>query len=196
MEYPMMEPPFPVQDFKEMTKKEAQQNFDWFISQIPNRINLLKTMVEYTKYKSSERLDLSEESLIDIWSWFIPHVKTVQRSSEEMKNLLKGVPDGLHSSIIENQSYTLSKETKILVVDVAIYFAEVFTHSCPTIKWGFITKPKSFLHVNKPVLLGFKYDELDPVQIVYNLTSRVSDGNKEIKQLQRLFHIWKEKIKE
>ncbi len=196
MEYSMMEPPFPVRDFKEMTKKEAQQNFDWFVLQIPHRLNLLKTLVEHTEFKSCERLDLSEKSLIDIWSWFIPHVKTVQRSPEEMKNLLESIPDGLHSSIIQDQSFTLSKETKILVVDLAIYFAEVFTRNYPSISWGFLTKPKSLVYVNKPVLLGFKHNELDPVQIVRVLASKVSKGNKEINELLKLFHVWKEKIKD
>ena len=37
-----MSPPFEVKEFKDMSKKEAQQHFDWFINEIPNRIKQLK----------------------------------------------------------------------------------------------------------------------------------------------------------
>lgn len=36
-----MEPHFIMKSFQEMNKKEAQQHFDWYISEISNRINQL-----------------------------------------------------------------------------------------------------------------------------------------------------------
>ena len=48
MEYPLMEPPFKVKSFDEMNKKEATQHFNWYIGEIPNRIQLLRNAFEYT----------------------------------------------------------------------------------------------------------------------------------------------------
>jgi hypothetical protein len=36
-----MQPPFEVIPFSEMTKKQAQEHFDWFVNEIPLRIQLL-----------------------------------------------------------------------------------------------------------------------------------------------------------
>lgn len=38
MNYTFMQPPFDIKLFKEMTEKDAQKHFEWYIDEIPNRI--------------------------------------------------------------------------------------------------------------------------------------------------------------
>ena len=42
MEYPLMSPSLELKPFEKMTKKEAENHFNWYLSEIPNRIALLR----------------------------------------------------------------------------------------------------------------------------------------------------------
>ena len=46
MKYEMMIPPFKHGEFIDMRKKEVQQYFDWYISQVNYRINVLNEQIE------------------------------------------------------------------------------------------------------------------------------------------------------
>lgn len=45
-----MHPPFEIKSFEEMKKKEAQQHFEWYISEIPSRIQLKMGTVRSSPY--------------------------------------------------------------------------------------------------------------------------------------------------
>lgn len=76
--------------------------------------------------------------------------------------------------------------------EAAIYFAEVFRRNNEDwVSWGFVTKPKSYISVNRPVLTGFKVDYLDPTLLLQNCTLKAMD-QKEKNMLYDLYHIWLE----
>lgn len=92
MNYLMMVPPFEMKPFEEMNKEEAKQHFNWFISEIPNRINYLKSFYEYTGGGKQEQLDFSVESLRLLWSWFLPFIKTEKLTEEKIKKKTDQLP--------------------------------------------------------------------------------------------------------
>ena len=52
-------------------------------------------------------------------------------------------------------------------MDVAIYFAEYIVKHNPSIYWGYFTKPKSYMYVNRPILLGVKCKvDMEPMSII------------------------------
>ena len=61
----MMIPPFKHGEFIDMRKKEVQQYFDWYISQVNYRINVLNEQIE--KEGLEIVLDYSADSLIPLW---------------------------------------------------------------------------------------------------------------------------------
>ena len=67
--YKVLEPPFKCENFENMKPKQAKEYFEWFQSQIPERINILSEAIH--EYDKNIVLDYSEESLIKVWSWFV-----------------------------------------------------------------------------------------------------------------------------
>lgn len=188
MNYPMMEPPFEVKPFEEMNKKEAQQHFDWYVSQIPERLGLLRKAFETTGGGTVHELDLSADSLKVLWRWFQGHVNYVEKSKAQIEDELANMPDWLRASG-GHATKEPSRGTLILAMDVAIYFGEVFATRFDTISWGFVTKPKSLAHVNRPVLVGFRNTQLDPRTVILNSLKKTNPD-----ALYELFLIWREGI--
>jgi hypothetical protein len=194
VEYPLMVPPFVIKNFEKMSVREAQTHFDWYVSEIPERIELIRKAYKETDDGEIEELDFTPESLVNVWAWFIPRIITVPKSEEEIAEELRNSPDWLKDTIMKNNK-KLSTGTLSLGMDIAIYFGEIFIKNFEGLTWGFVTKPKSLAYVNRPVILGFRTGvELDPRDLVYNLTLDVVDGNKNKNELYDLFEIWKEDI--
>lgn len=153
MTYPWMAPPFEMKPFEEMNKKEAKQHFEWYISQIPERIEVLK---ELTEHKIS--LDYSKESLIPLFAWYLSQITIYKLSDKEIDAELEDLrqyPDFVYEdekeSLLANP-VELKKEDYALAMDIAIYYAETIIKNYPQVKWTFFTKPKSYAYLNEPIL--------------------------------------------
>ncbi|MGE7667141.1 hypothetical protein ACQKMN_15650 [Ureibacillus composti] len=195
MEYPLMDPPFEIKSFEKMTKKEAQIHFDWYVREVPKRVELIKKAYLETSGGKLEDLDLSSNSLVHIWKWFIPRIVTITKSDEEIEDELKNAPEWLKEKVIENKK-KLTVGSLSLAMDLAIYFAEVFIHNFDKLYWGFVTKPKSLIYVYSPVIMGFSTGiELDPRNIVYNLTLKIiNDKRANEEDLFNIFKAWENDI--
>lgn len=190
MEYPLMEPPFHFKSFESLSKKEAMDYFRWFLGEIPNRIRILSEYFEETSGLPKELLDYTPESLNVIWNWFSPKIKIVPRTKEEIEEEKALVPPG--SDI---KTYKPSNETLAIAFDIGIYFAETFVRNNKNIEWAVVTKPKSLFEVNRPVLKGFKYNQLlEPRHILYILTLKEIDGKNGENPLYNLYKIWEKDI--
>lgn len=187
MEYRLMEPPFEIKAFKDMNKKEAMKHFEWYVNEAPKRIELLREAILYTDFIEKDKLDFSEESLKLLWKWFIPRVKLVSKTTEEIGSELDKYPDWMKEYVSKEK---LSMESLTLTMDIAIYFAEVFIRNFDEVKWGVITKPKSLVYVNRPVLIGFRNSELDTRRIIFNLANKVSKGNHDENALYNIYKVW------
>jgi len=192
MEYLLMQPPFEMKPFKDMTKKEAQSHFDWYIREIPNRIAMLKNAYSITSKIDKEDIDYSSESLIKLWQWYINNVD-VEEKSEEDKNLER---ERYHESIPKNLcNKKISIGWMSIAMDIAIYFSECFIKEHDTIRWSFVSKPKSLAYINKPILVGFKNGlDLDSTNIVRVLTSKIIDGEKDSNALFMIYKKWSENV--
>jgi hypothetical protein len=192
MDYKMMVPPNEIINFSELRKKQVDEHFNWYVSQIPFRIRQLENYVNSELGENLE-FDFSKKSLIYIWQWFEKYIKTEKKTENEMNEELIKYPQWLHSTILE-EDYKFTLDSIILDMDLAIYFAETIINNNPTIKWGYITKPKNRMSVNKPVLLGFKGgQDLDPRNIILNCMYSTIE-NKDSQMLFNLYNIWIDKI--
>lgn len=185
-----MQPPFEFVPFTEMTPKQAQEHFDWFINEIPSRIEMLIGAIKDTGTNSNE-IDFTVESLKPLWVWFKERITTVPRSSEEIDRIKNSVPEWIRDDV---QDWDLSKETLTLAIDIAIYLSEVFIRNNPSLHWGLLKKPKSDISFNRPVVFGFRNSELEPTRVIVNLCSSYVEG-KPNKDLLSLFEVWSKFIK-
>lgn len=186
MEYEMMIPPFKHGEFVNMNKKEAQQYFDWYISQVKHRINILKKFVE--KEGLENVLDYSADSFIPLWEWYEKKIEFVQKDVEEYKSEVSKYPNWMQSEILTTK---VSFETLKYALDISMYFAEsIIRNSGGKIKWGYFTSPKKRMSVNEPTLLGFKGNmDLNPRLVVLNCTRRSGKGKLNTRLIE-MYNIW------
>ncbi len=175
IDYEYMLCPFEFKDFEEMKKKEAEEYFNWYVSEVDNRINYLNEYIKKDTNNNVSFLDYTPESLIPLWNWFQTKITFVEESKEEIERKAKEFPKELQYIAYENTKKP-SVQTLGITTDVANYFAEVFRKNNPSIYWGYFTKPKNHISVNEPVLLGFvRKDNLNPRLITYNCIWKTLD---------------------
>ncbi|CQR57000.1 hypothetical protein PRIO_4598 [Paenibacillus riograndensis SBR5] len=189
--YPKLVAPFEIIPFEIMTKKEAKQYFDWFVLQIPTRIDTLIAHYVETLGGGKEELDLSQESLVNLWKWFIQRIEMVPKTKEELEEDVDAAPDWLKEEVANN-TLKFSEFTSSLIIDVGIYFGSVFLNEMRTLEWGIIHKPKNHVDINRPVITGFKKMELNPISVVNNSSLAIVEKNSNENQLFELYNIWKE----
>ncbi len=188
--YPIMTPPFEIVGFKEMNKKQAQQCFEWFVSEIPSRLEILKNAIEESGVQKIGPFDMTPQSLTPLWDWLKVRINTIPYSPDEKKELQDGLPPWIAEDI---RDWKLDISTMALAVDVSIYFAQVFITKYPSLKWDFLKKPKSHVYFNQPIVAGFKNGPLHSPTIVTNLCTSYVDRKSE-KTLLSVFEFWEKFI--
>lgn len=188
MEYLFMQPPFKLKPFKDMSKKEAEAHFAWYVNEIPSRLDLLEKTFREMSNEDKSILEYTPESLTKLWQWYINNFE-IEEKSDELKKLEMGkYPEWVRINL---SSQKISIGWMAVAMDIAIYFSEVFIKEHETIKWGIVSKPKSLPYINKPVLVGFKGGlDLDSTNLVRVLTSKLVDGDKDEDSLLKVYRTW------
>ena len=190
MEYEYMISPVKNYDFFEFTKEEAKIYFNWYMEEKGHRIEMLEEYVHNAGVDID--FDYSPESLIPLWRWYETIIVSEKKTEEEIEKEKMKMPEWLHSQISEEK---ISMNTLKFGMDIAIYFAEVMIrNSDGKLHWGYVTKPKNYINVNRPVVSGFKAGkELDPSRVVYILTLS-SEEEKNEKRLYDRYYVWQKNI--
>lgn len=160
--------PFEIIPFEIMNKREATHYFEWFVSLQSERIEILTKYFNATQEGDSKVLDLTPESLIDLWSWFVPLIRKVDKSQEEQEDELANLPDWVIMEVM-GDGLKFCDNTDAIIIDIGIYFGAVFLQQYNQLNWGVIHKPKNFVDVNQPIILGFiNRKTLNPIRVVNN----------------------------
>ncbi len=189
MNYELMAPPFEMKEFDEMNKKEAKEHFEWYINEIPNRIEILKNIYEEFGGKK-ENLDYSINSLEGLWKWYLKNVEIIDKSEKEILDEKSELPEWLKDEEIIPKKISIT--WLAIAMDISMYLGEVFVRNNPQLKWTFITKPKRIMHVNRPVIGDFKNDKMDTRHILYILTLKIIKHTTDEKALLNLYNVWME----
>lgn len=153
----------------DLTEKEAKKFNEWFIKIIPDRLKILNDYVKEDDKKLASKLDLSPESLVPLGKWFANKISTRKRTKEEMeyeKSTLYKFPN------VEPEDWTFTEETFSLFFDMGMYLGSVFTKKFKSVKWFYVTKPKSYIDRNWSLLAGFKL-EWCPIRAVNGFASKL-----------------------
>ena len=150
LDYQILIPPL-EKPFNLLRKAEAQDYFNWYMGKLDERVAYLKSV-------STLDLDYSPSSLVPLWSWFLKNAEiepTPQKQLESYDEQLRALKSPFRDLFIADHTTQLSLETEYMIMDIAMYFGQVFVYNYPSIFWGFYTSPKSDAFVNQPVLMGF-----------------------------------------
>jgi len=166
IEYELPTPPLQIRPFKDMSREEAKNHFDWFVRISQSRRSVLVSAMTAPGTKRST-LNFTPESLVPVWSWVSRHIK---RASEK-----KLTPGSL-----------------ALVLDTSFYLAEVFFREYPgRLRWTLWTKKTG--PYNKPVLEGFKVPFV-PYDLVKVCAWTALENGFQDDLVKKKYHTWASKL--
>ncbi|MCB9933078.1 MAG: hypothetical protein H6841_06630 [Planctomycetes bacterium] len=180
-----------------MTKAQALEHLDWFVSLIPERLALLRRL--YQRETDRQDLDYTFESLVPFWIWMRKHVKSGKKRFIELKHPRDAVGPPV---LIDDPGFSLT--TLALIEDAGRYVAEIFMRRYPFIRWTLSRdKDKKMINYNLPVLEGIKSrfapnGDLEPIDFnperqVLTCASKYLDGDKSDELLLNVYKRWRDK---
>ena len=199
IDYDMDFPPMGV-DFDSWDKRTAESYFNWFLEQIPIRMDYFRKRVSHDLNIEISQLDFSPESLVLIWRWYI-RIAVVEKVPEKSKRIAR--QSQLYETVGEAcvQKEQLSLNSLIIQRDIGMYLARVFLKESPELKWTYAHDPpsKKYKNVfnNRPALTGFIGENppyiFEPIHMVGVQGTAVIEGNaqeRDIYDLYKIYSVW------
>lgn len=163
--YDLLVPPWGL-DYYNMSSKQARENFEWYISKIPERTEYFQKRCATDLKVPVNEIDYSAKSLIIVWNWFLNIARTEKVSKSEMK-AMKDMAELFGESSINKDKFTVA--THFIMRDIGMYVGQTFIRNYPQLYWTYYTKPKNEVNVKQPVIAGFYYkDELTEGEMTIN----------------------------
>ncbi len=175
-------------EFHEQTNSQLKAFERWFYQNKEHRLEELQE--EYDRVIGGH-LDFSVESLLNLGKFMHRDITTVPLSEEKYAAITEGLPEGIYVP-----DYDISIKSRSLVIDIAIYFGEVFLRSHPKLCWE-QNKSKSdgrgFMDIRiNDGLAPF----LGPVGLILCVAWKVAKGTFTDDNLLKLYDIYDGKISE
>jgi hypothetical protein len=169
MTYTLIQPPN-VMPFVDMDRTEAMEYFEWFTHEIPNRLSILEQAVQSDLEHGEWVADKSPNSLLVLGSWFASQVST-QKASQGFTEFAKENQKLQNPSIPVTEIDSIpSDRTLSLIIDISMYFGEVFTENFEKLYWG-ICDEEEYIDYNQPVIQGLR--SIDNRKEIYCPTRRL-----------------------
>lgn len=187
--YEIIQPPFTLV-FREMSKKELRAYYDWFLAQVPQRIDILINAVHATTGYEDWSADYSPDSLNALGKWFAGQVETRDSTPEEIEEIYRDSPAWFQQ--VEIDTRELTNRTFSLAIDIGMYMSQVFLRHVDGLSWKHVIKgSKNYVDYGQPVITGFGSDEFNPARMLVVLAYSISSGKKAGEGLRNLYDIWK-----
>lgn len=169
-DYPLFTPPedLAAKPRKEWSRKEAKAYFDWFMQTMPKRIAAVSA------YFGEDIAQGPERTLKAMGKKAVEELR-----SSEFAQTVGGAPT------LTNAGYALAADMGLLV---AHYLVQALGQA---VAWKILTRPKSDISYNLPVLSGFGALSLDPIQVSISEAYGVLRGARGPDMWYEVYEIWK-----
>jgi hypothetical protein len=187
--YKIISPPFTL-NFKRMSPKELKAYYEWYLSLLPERINMLSNTVQSTSRYEKWAADLSPASLDTLGKWFSENIRTRKRSGAEKEERYSHSPAWFRK--VDIGDFELTNQTFSLAIDIGMYLSQVFVKNIVGLKWLHAVKArKDDVHYGQPVIAGFGHLYFNPVHMLVTLAYGLQDNTYDSRGLRELYEIWK-----
>ena len=102
MSYQIINPPFTL-DFHSMSRTESEDYYEWFLVQIPVRVNILENSIHSSSGFEYWEADQSEGSLNQLGRWFAQSVEIRPRTLTEIEKIYTKGPDWFRNVELEEK---------------------------------------------------------------------------------------------
>ncbi len=159
--YEVVEIPHFVKDrsFDSFSKGEAKEYFEWFMRIKNERIAYLAREIQGDNELFKN--DFSRCSLIELNKWLVKKTSFQNRNQIEFDEQMLKTP--LLKNAIRRPKYTIANATVSMIFDIGIYLGETIINADRHKRWGYLLKPKSYVHYGQPIILAeHPADNLNP----------------------------------
>ena len=189
MSYSTIQPPFTLK-FREMSKKELKEYFEWFQGILPQRLDELARAVKETPSFEDWKPDFTPVSLDLLGNWFVTQVETRLRTQDEIQEI-----ESRSANPIEVPDEELTNRTFSIAMDIGMYLSKVFLTNHPSLRWDQTFGNKKSIDYGQPVLTGFGVAEFNPVHMMVTLAYGLASKKKTGSRLRELYDIWSKMIR-
>lgn len=189
MEYKIIQPPFTLK-FREMSKKELKDYFEWFQGAISQRIDELVSAVIETPGYQQWRPDNTPASLDLLGDWFALRVERRKRTEEELREA-----ENQLAFPVDIPKEELTNETFSIAMDIGMYLSQVFLHNHPSLRWNQESGSKKHVDYGQPVLVAPGLVPINPVRLLVMLAYGIAEKLQTGKRLREIYDIRSEQIK-
>lgn len=189
--------------FQEMTKKEADAYSEWFLSKIDERSEYLREIVSEGLHIDIKQLDFTLDSTLLIWKWFLKEAKLAKTPESELDKIregLRGMPQSFIDHMVEMARVELSIRTEYILRDIGMYLGKMFISNYENLRWTIKYKPKSYIYVNVPIIVGFVDDkpeypkpfhpDLEPIDFARLPAMKIFEGTQKESDLYEKCKEW------
>jgi hypothetical protein len=188
MTYATIKPPFTL-NFREMSKRDLKEYFDWFQSSLLSRLDTLRNAVQETPDFGEWQADLTPDSLTMLGNWFATQVEIRPRTPEE----IRAIEDrSSHSIGVPREE--LTDKTFSLAMDIGMYLSQVFLENHPALRWEQPLGNKKDVDFGQPVLVGFGVVPFNPVRMLVTHAYGVASKSGTVKSLGELYAVWSKMV--
>jgi hypothetical protein len=177
--------------FSEKSKGQLKLYAEWFFGNKDYRIQQLDNIVKSTINFEDWNADYTVNSLKKLGSWLNKNIITEKLTEEEIRLKRQKVPN-----YIDIRDFDLTKETYSKLIDVGMYFGEVFIKRNKGLKWEqYFSKIKNDSNQGHIVINGFGKLQLNPIRIAYITGSAMADKKENDNSLYESYENWKSYLK-
>jgi len=194
--YDLLVPPHGI-DYRSMTPAIAEEDFDWFLSVIPDRLAYFRRRCADDLGISVNELNFSPQSLLQVWNWFLNTART-EKTPKEQFETMQEMAKVFGETFVSKRVLTVA--TEFIVRDIAIYVGECYVQTYPSLHWSLKTKPKNDIAINQPVISGFcasnngmtKELFFAPIHMVGVQASKLLSARADAADLYNVFCFWEQ----
>jgi hypothetical protein len=171
--------------FRELSVRDIRRYFNWFLSEIPNRISILERTVVCVFPDAMWTADFTRESLVTLGAFFETCVEQRPRSDEEISAIVRQ-----SKYPIEIPTYELTDATFSLAMDIGMYLGEMFRRSSTAqLDWGVELKGKRSANYGRPAIIREGL-VINPVWLMIVLAYGIAGHGTSGGRLIEIFDFW------
>jgi len=186
--YPVDDDPF-SRKFKDISPAELRQLYRGYLTDLPQRLERLSSVVKQSSSRSSVILDFSPSSFGPLGNWLCLHVSLRRRSDSELAKILTAFHVAVDPS---DHRFVLDQPSFDLAADIGAYFGESFRKFHPKIKWMLSIRSRNNIDYGQPVLTGFGKAALNPTAVCVNIARKMAEDRKLGSLLIEAHYAWSE----
>ena len=171
------------------TPKEAKAYYEWYMDILPQRVAYLTQTCAAEMKVSIESFDDFPNCCKVLWEWFLRHA-TLQETSEEERAQMRAQFGYLGEWWIAKEK--VSDFSELVLRDIGMFLGDSWVRHYPSLHWELVKKPKNYINVNKPHVVGFSSKDIfEPIHMASVQASKILDNRQYSESLFDMIVHWK-----